>query len=488
MDFFTYLCYSFLSMTDTNNVPVAPRHGYDYENLDPQNLGSGDPFDYAKGGITAQRLPLDNYVKGKKQDPLQIDTAFGRRAWIPALASEVHDVVNATKPTTALEQTTQTINALRYVERTWYDRSARLIQAIEYGDDERAERLARELNSSLQEIYPLPDKNKVLTLISADSSRNEMVADAYSQELEKGSAPTEEAVNLEKKYEAELSEIAGVIKEMYGEIIDESVPEDSVEVYTPHEVEEILNQLILKLKEEDPTVAWGRVGVFLEDGGVVFSTKSSDGKVTVNVPSDSNELNATELRGIISHELLWHAARAANGWEAGKNDKQLADILGVGAPFYLRFEEAMAIICELAFTGKIEQIFIDRYIDIAIAAGVLDDKIRTRHELQEFVFKRELTRKGYSSDEQLTVAEQKELRIHVDRIYRGGDGGDENKFVVIFPKDGEYFGGAEPSLQWWQSQRAEGKSASEIFIAARRGKINPMIPGQSELVPLDKAS
>lgn len=451
--------------------PDIPQFGFDYANLTPINIGSGgSQLQYQDNdGPPVQRTAVEKVLEHYGVDPQQIDQAHARRSWIPTIAGEAHDLVNQAEGSTPSERITRLNNAVRYTEHTWFDTSLRLNEAIKRGDTASAEQLVKHLNQSMQEVYPPPQKDRAKSLMQQEAIDNPRLQALYGSvgvEVESGKELAEE---LEVKYAPELQEIQAVIEKLYGEIIKEFIPDDG-ELYSPLKIHVILNLIINHLSQTDSSVSWAAVQAEIAKESHIISTTSENGIVTINVPGKGEDIGALELRGIVSHELLWHAARSANGWSKGKKDAKAGELQGRGMPLYLGFEEGGAIISELAFTGKIEQLFIDRYTDIALASGVLDGRIRSRHELQDFVLERELARRGLSDIEELGKDVVKALRIHVDRIYRGGYGGDNPKLTVIYPKDAEYLAGAYKFVEWYREQREHGFKPEEIYQRAREGK------------------
>lgn len=465
-------------LLDQEPAPThTPQFGYDYANLNPANIGTGDAlfrYETANGSVV-QREPLNKVLDHYGDDRQNIDKAHEKRAWIPTIGSEAHSLANQPAGATPEDQVIFMNSAVRYSEHTWFDTSLRLNKAIELGETARAEQLASQLNRSMSEIYQLPQRNRAVALLKREASSNPQIQELYSEIGIESTPDLEQVEDFEVKYREEINEIRSVIVDRYGGLIDEFIADDT-ETYTPTQALVIVNLLIDQLSRTDASVDWSRVQAVLADDEKVFSTSSGNGLVSIKVPGKGKKLGAKEFRGIVSHELLWHAARGANGWAKGKKDTDVGELQGRGMPLYLGFEEGGAIISELAFTGMLDQLFVDRYTDIALAAGVIDGRMRARPELQDFVFRRELARKGLTSIDELSESERTSLHIHVDRIYRGGYGGENPKLTVIYPKDAEYFAGALKFLEWYREQRSQGIDPKDIYDLAREGKNDLTVP------------
>ena len=183
---------------------------------------------------------------------------------------------------------------------------------------------------------------------------------------------------------------------------------------------------------------------------------------TIQIGENRVHMSNLELKGLFCHEILVHALRSINGSKIDEN-------LQFGLPSYLDTEEGLGTLFEYAITKQLPEKNADRYIDIAIALGILGDKMVPRLELLNYVELRQKIRDEVSGGYEKKGAQIKS-RAHVNRIYRGTPG--EEK-VGVFTKDIVYQEGFDAITTYIFDQQKEGKRIPEILDYILQGKFNP---------------
>lgn len=454
----------------------VPIEKLDYEMLDPDNIGKGaESFTYFNENHVL--APTIDQVDTKQTEGLDhlarklsgVPAAKADRGYLTHRGSK--DVWRAADLAIEL-QTDESVNgkivaeeaAMRYAKNSWLAMSMRINTERNLGNHENAAMWTERLNESMAEVYNLPNPDIAKSLMADEAAAHPEIANLYAEHLDHVNLfiKSEVDVSLEAKHPETLAQIRDVILDRYGAAFDEFVPLDD-HIYNMQEIAEMLPQLLERLKKDHPEIAWDRLTLDFKKDGTIFSTTSKTEGTALNVPMKGQPLNANKLRGMLSHELLWHAVRGANGAATGD------ELQAKGMPGYVPFEEGGAVVSELAVSGEKDRLFTDRYHDIAIAAGLIDGRRRTRQDMFKLASAREAIRSGVEvnalSETQLT-----EMNNHVDRMFRGGPGVDDVETTVLFPKDVEYFAGAVPFAEWWESGIKAGKKPDELYTLCLRGK------------------
>lgn len=273
---------------------------------------------------------------------------------------------------------------------------------------------------------------------------------------------------------AEIEQEKSAIRQ-YGEVLLEKyqplfglVDSSEQAEFSPTDLRSLFEVAIDWLKEEDDA-DWGEWAV-VDSDGTSLSVNTANRKI--KIASRREAASAQDTRGLIAHELLVHALRGKNGYKTG--NKKLA----TGLAGYLDAEEGLGILAEEAVNGKLPEKAYDRYVDIALALGTIDGVQRTRKEVFQISFARQLVReqvKGTFKEAGLMFLERK-VWGHVDRIYRGGPGDSLGSKQAVFTKDIAYYRGYKQMARYITKQMAIGKSAPEIFNYLSQAKFDPENP------------
>lgn len=219
----------------------------------------------------------------------------------------------------------------------------------------------------------------------------------------------------------------------------------------------------LEILKDQHDESWSDWSVVRDEGRALLSVDGVDSKVVVGM----NRVNPTrtELKGLLAHELLVHGTRAMNGRKYSKE-------FGLGLSGYLTAEEGLGVFFEYAVTGVIPEKNIDRYVDVALALGLISDKPLTRQQLFEFCEFRESVRNQNRPDSQKISQQEVVERVtgHVNRIYRGTLG---NEHVGVFTKDAAYQMGFIKMKAYIEDKIASGESVSQVIEFLLQGKFDP---------------
>jgi hypothetical protein len=245
--------------------------------------------------------------------------------------------------------------------------------------------------------------------------------------------------------------------------------------FTPNDLEDLFKKALDWLKDNDDP-KWSEWSVVSKDG-TSLSVDTTERKIEIASRRETASLKDT--RGLIAHELLVHCLRAKNGYKTG--DKRLA----TGLPGYLDTEEGLGILAEAAITGELPDKAHDRYIDIALAAGVVDGVQRSRQAVFQISYDRQLIRAQLRGDKASIASLIPRVWSHVDRIYRGGPGDNFGTRQAVFTKDIAYYVGYKRMAAYITKQLDDGKSASEVFAYLSQAKFDPTNPKHIERLATD---
>lgn len=274
-----------------------------------------------------------------------------------------------------------------------------------------------------------------------------------------------DSVGFEQK--RHIREYGEAILDRYGSVLS-LVEESGKSEFTPPDLKTLFDDAIEWLSSNDDSdwSEWSAVDV----EGTTVSVNSVER--TVKIPTQREAVTPEDARGLLAHELLVHAARAKNGYKTGDTG------LATGLPGYLDAEEGLGILVEETVSGKVPEKAYDRYIDIALALGTIDGQQRTRQEVFEISFARQLVRaqsEGEVSDSGMESLEA-QVWAHVDRIYRGGPGDEIGTRQAIFTKDIAYYVGYKQMAEYVSEQLSSGTPANELFEYLSLAKIDPTNP------------
>ncbi|GAC1499761.1 MAG: hypothetical protein NVS1B10_02820 [Candidatus Saccharimonadales bacterium] len=337
---------------------------------------------------------------------------------------------------------------------------------------------ANRFTLATSELYGEPDKAEATRLIANEYSfllglkGNSNVSQPNVQLLLDTYKPIVDA-KLEEEPRADAEQEKVAIKE-YGvvmleqyqtlfDLVDGAHKHD----FTSQDLQELFTEALDWLKTNDDQ-EWSDWEVVFSDS-TQLSVEASNKKIKIGSRRES--ASPADTRGLIAHELLIHASRAKNGYKTG--DKMLA----TGLAGYLDAEEGLGILAEEAVNGVLPDKAYDRYVDIALALGSVDGIQRTRQELFQTSYARQLVRaqcKGDSEEKVATLVPR--VWGHVDRIYRGGRGDNIGSRQAIFTKDIAYYVGYKQMAEYITAQLAQGKSANEVFAYLSQAKFDPTNP------------
>ena len=325
------------------------------------------------------------------------------------------------------------------------------------------------------ELYGEPDKEEVTNLITEeyqallDLRGNEDISQTHLSILLEAYGPmlatrADSQVDIiDSLHEREaIHEYGKAILAKYKPIFD-LVEESGKTEFSAKELHTLFEKALDWLKKNDDP-DWKDWSIGEAKGNFIFVKADN---MTINIPPHREAASAQEARGVLAHELLVHALRGKNGYKTG--DKELA----TGVAGYLSAEEGLGILSEEAINGELPEKAYDRYVDIALALGSVDGVQKTRQEVFEISFARQIVRgqkNGTLRDTDISVLERK-VWGHVDRIYRGSPGDNTNAKQGIFTKDIAYYVGYKLMAQYITEQMTLGKSASEIFEYLSQAKI-----------------
>jgi hypothetical protein len=262
-----------------------------------------------------------------------------------------------------------------------------------------------------------------------------------------------------------VQEYGKAMLDMYRPLI-ELVDNAGTDVFDVVSLRELFGDALYWLEDHDDP-DWADWQVVDDPNGSSLSVESTTR--IIKIPSGRELVSAGEAKGLIAHELLVHALRGKNGYQTGTEE------LATGLPGYRNTEEGLAILAEEAVTGELPSKAYDRYVDIALALGVCDGAQKTRHELFQISFARQLIREqanGTFTEVEALTLEQRVWR-HIDRIYRGGPVDKLDAHQAISTRDVAYYVGYKQMAQYITRQLDAGQPAAEIFQYLSSGKFDP---------------
>jgi hypothetical protein len=325
------------------------------------------------------------------------------------------------------------------------------------------------------EIWGKPDEKFAADLLREQMLELSALADSHPHEyrelLSAASAlglPTEveqsDAPSYRERFKKVADQVGEYMKRKYGAVFDAlDLDQFNDREMTAADMADAVERGIAELAKTNPV--WSTWQVIRDEEKAQFNVEGSDFTITVGMKR--NSATREEFQALFAHEVLRHAMAATNG--------SLLDYeLQKGLPEYLSWEEAVGVLKEYALTGIMPEKIVNRYIDISVALGDLTDNSRQpRRALQRFAMAREKLRNAaLPMDKQSTDATiEKDVKTHINRIYRGTLGDDEH--VGVMTKDYVYMGGLPEVCQYIEDELAAGKTIDEIMEYIDSGKFNP---------------
>jgi hypothetical protein len=280
--------------------------------------------------------------------------------------------------------------------------------------------------------------------------------------------------NREKQKEA-IKLYGQAVLEQYQPLFT-MVDEANTRYFTPRQLKWLFDDQLTWMYLNDST-DWGDWKTLLSTGKNVSVDRFDR---FFKIGKDREPATVKETKGLTGHELLIHALRCKNGYAFG--DKLLA----TGMNGYLDVEEGLGILTEEGINGELPPRASRRYSDIALALGSLDGRQRSRDEIFQVSYAREMIRQQVTGDFKRTKLHELETesRGYTDRIYRGGRGESLGERQAIFTKDIAYHVGYKQMAAYITRQLASGKTAREVFDYLSLGKFDP--ENQQHVAHLDK--
>lgn len=350
----------------------------------------------------------------------------------------------------------------------WADRFTQATTEL-YGAPERAE-AARLLTNEYRLLLRLDGQEGI------SQQPLQFLLSTYKPIVETDSSETEqqEAQSDEEHERQAVYQYGEAMRGRYQPLFD-LVDTAGKDEFTPNNLEDLFKKALGWLKDNDDP-EWSEWSVVSKDG-TSLSVDTTDRKIEIASRRETASLKDT--RGLIAHELLVHCLRAKNGYKTG--DKRLA----IGLPGYLDTEEGLGILAEAAINGELPDKAHDRYVDIALAVGVVDGIQRSRQAVFQISYARQLIRAQLRGDKASIASLIPRVWSHVDRIYRGGPGDNLGTRQAIFTKDIAYYVGYKRMAAYITKQLDDGKSASEVFAYLSQAKFDPTNPKHIERLASD---
>lgn len=366
--------------------------------------------------------------------------------------------------------------ASEYLLRT----SEKLINSNEENRDLWAERFT---NASI-ELYGAPDSKVAAELLSqeynqlTDISTKSGLRVEQIDFLKRFYEPILEGHHVDKsetedtKEKQAINQYGEAINAKYGYILN-LVDQLEKDILEPDDLQALFENALHELAEKDDA-DWSKWKVEKVEG-TSLSVSASIRKIKI---ADRREpATKQEAKKLLAHELLVHALRAKNGYKTG--EKKLA----TGLANYIDAEEGLGVLSEEAISGELPYKVIDRYIDIALALGVIDGKPKSRNDLFKINFSRQVIRAYRENDDNINyIAIEHSAWRHVDRIFRGGLGDKSEHKQGIFTKDVAYYVGYKQMKDYVTKQLEDGKSADEVLSYLTSAKFDPNNPAHVEVL------
>lgn len=317
------------------------------------------------------------------------------------------------------------------------------------------------------ELYGVPDRDHARHLLAQQVSELLATPDITDEQRHffqdmsvHFDLPTSVGEVGNDKEQKVLESLGTYLRGTYGDVLD--CLTQGKRTYNAEDIaNSFKNGLGMLVERVDP--AWGAWEIELNPEKDQLSVVSSRKAIIVGAKRAS--VTESELLGLFGHEVLTHAQRALNG-------EEIDPLLGKGLAGYLDSEEGIATLIEHALSGAYPQKNIDRYIDVSLALGILDEEPKTRQWLIRFALMRSVVR-NLQLDSGMRKTMDDITRItytHVNRIYRGSPG---NQFVGVFTKDIAYHNGYKQIVDYLAEQ-LETKSISEVIAFIMKGKFDPI--------------
>jgi hypothetical protein len=341
----------------------------------------------------------------------------------------------------------------------WADRYTNAsVELFGAPDAAEATREVARQSESLEELHdnPVVDQQKLHFVLTEYNQITHSRADVVHDETD---------IRNEAHYRRAVKELQGIINKRYGSVMD--LVDTTKDAYTQQELTGLFEKALKILAETDDD-AWSQWRVTHPKSGTAVMV---DGKEhEIRVPAGRSAVDPTEAKKLLAHEIFTHALRAKNG-EKHENPRMLK-----GFPNFLDGEEGLAILMGAAGSdGKVSDRTHDRYIDIAMAMGLIGEHPKQRHELFELAYARQYVRmqaRGETIDEDKL---RKQTSVYVDRIYRGSPGDTIGSRQAVYTADIYYYR-YKDIANYIAEQLEVGHTMDDIFDYLMQGKFDPTNP------------
>lgn len=323
------------------------------------------------------------------------------------------------------------------------------------------------------ELYGQPDV-EVARTVGSERART-LIADAEAahvddalvnryKEMIHNFGLNEADTNVERQDFSETATIVGeYLKVRYADVFDALGLDDDQEVNDMHQFAEAVER------------GFGALTANHDEGWKGWTIEKSADTSTVTTYAKTQKLrigmrhaplSGKKAKGLFAQEILVHGLRGMNG-------KTLSAEAKNGFVGYLDAEEGLGVFTEYSITGTPPK-SAGKYVDIALALGMIDSKKHTRQEMIEFVSTRMLIENELESDDKQTdeIVMSKALK-HVNRIYRGTLG---DEHVGVFTKDIAYYNGFMKMGNYITETLEKGTSIEEIMDYVMQAKFDPTNP------------
>lgn len=296
------------------------------------------------------------------------------------------------------------------------------------------------------------------TNYAVDAAQLDTLLHTYGEILAQSNAPRIYTLPFDEQLADQAAfDLGGYLRRRYADALGvfDGDPAARIEA---SDIVDLFEQALQTLQDQDD--AWDEWQVMVTDDSSL-AVNADTKRLVVGSHRASVELG--ELQGLFGHEVLVHALRATNG-------QQLSHELEHGLPGYIDAEEGFGCFVEHALSGRPPQKMYDRYLDIALALGVLDDQPRARHELFRLVYARKMVRAQAAGRQESPDHIERESWAHVNRIFRGTLG---NDIVGVFTKDIAYYNGYQKIAAFFIDELAAGASLDDLWSLLILGKFDP---------------
>ncbi|GHU07863.1 hypothetical protein FACS189431_3120 [Alphaproteobacteria bacterium] len=319
------------------------------------------------------------------------------------------------------------------------------------------------------EIYGAPDQKAATELLGRQIAELDKASGKKLSDLIDIGIEADTQRDFTEQYKELAMEVNDYIFEKYGNILDSLGVTDD-EIYDADGIKAAFDRGMAELAKTDQ--AWEEWSNELVDSAIVTAITEQK-KNTIG--RNRSKVTGRKLKQIFIHEVLTHDIEAVNG---EKSSKKLAYS---GMPDYDAAMEGKASFNEFAFSGgELENHFIDHYVNIALAMGLIDGRKRTRQEMIDFIQIKEQARTVLGKSTTKPGELESFATKRANRYFRGTPGNDE--VVGVFTKDIAYLKGFVEIAEFIKRQKNDGKPIGEIMDYLSSGMFDPNNPTHIEYV------